>query len=169
MTDITQQFITQTLTVDPDLKKIFNWDVISKMPLTSEFIDAQYYNLVWPIISEFQALTPEIVKKYESMIDFALMSKNKNLPSVTVEAFLDKMDWDKVQVCHKFTSDMLEKHKDDFDTMVILKHQTLTESMINSILNPLRSDMTKWDMLREYLKLVVTCQKVSENFIKFYS
>lgn len=153
-----EHFITTSLNdVESNL---FNWEVISNKPLSSEFINRHYKLLQWPIMSKVQAFDLDTLKKFDHLVDFALLSINPNLSDEIVEEYLSRMDWKKVQQYHKFSAALLQKHSENLDKPIIFEFQKLDQLTIDKLLGD--------EPLDEYLKLVFTHQKVSEQFILKY-
>lgn len=138
------------------IDEIINWKRVSqKTGLQDHFIDQNADYLDWEIMSLVQAFPPWIVEKYSDKIDFYNLSQNKNLPTETVLACIDKLDLDLSIENHKYTDDMILNFSSVIDIPMILIHQVVSTSTIKQL----------FQNRIDYIELVLQFQTVDETFL----
>ena len=160
----TLQSVSRAIREDPEMKKIFNWVEISKLDLPDLFIDEHYDCLNWDVMSKHQRFSLTTVQKYEYLVNFGFLVLNKNNDPEVLSAYIDKMDWETAQKEQTLTPELLDRFRDSIDTLVVLQHQKLNEDYIRSLLEPYIKEKN-WEMVRKYMTIVFTYQKVSTKFV----
>ena len=163
MSSLLQQ-VSNTIRENPADSNVYNWNEISKRELPDLFIEEHHQYLNWATMSRYQRFSLSIIQKYEYLINFEFLVLNKNNTSEVLNAYIDKMDWETAQKEQSLTPELLERFRDSLDVLVILQHQKITESFIMSLLEPYIKEKN-WDMVRKYLTIAFTYQKVSTQFI----
>jgi hypothetical protein len=156
--------VSRAVRENEEMKKIYNWVEISKLELPDLFIDEHHDCLNWDIMSKHQRFSITIMKKYEYLVNFGFLVLNKNNSPEVLSEYIDKMDWETAQKEQNLTPELLTRFRDSIETLVVFQHQKLTEEYINSILKPY-IDEKNWDLVRKYLTIVFTYQKVSTEFV----
>ena len=163
MSSLLQQ-VSNTVRENPEDNIVFNWNEISKRELPDLFIEEHHQYLNWDTMSRYARFSLPIIQKYEYLINFGFLVLNKNNTSEVLSAYIDKMDWETAQKEQNLTPELLDRFRDSLDVLVILQHQKLTEPFIMTLLEPYIKEKN-WDMVRKYLTIVFTYQKVSTEFI----
>lgn len=161
--------ISQTVRENAAMVELFNWNEICKLNLPDAFILDHSDHLNWDVLCKYQAFSMTLVEKFDYLIKTRLniLVTNANLSSDVFKFYADKMDWESAQKNQKFTPELLEHFRDGLDLVVVLQHQTMPEQLIQELLVP-TVNSKQWHVLRKYLTLVFTYQKVSNNFINHY-
>ncbi len=158
------QNVSNTVRENRDNSNVYNWTELSKRELPDLFIDEHHQYLNWGNMSRYQRFSLPIIQKYEYLINFGFLVLNKNNTPEVLSAYIDKMDWETAQKEQSLTPELLERFRDSLDVLVVLQHQKLTEIFIMSLLEPYIKEKN-WDMVRKYLTIVFTYQKVSTEFV----
>jgi hypothetical protein len=160
----TLQNVSRSVRENDEMKKIYNWNEISKLELPDQFIDELFDCLNWDVMSKHQRFSLSTMEKFEYLINYGFLVLNKNNSPEVLSAYIDKMDWETAQKEQSLTLELLERFRDSLDTLVILQHQKLPEDFILSLLNVYIKEKN-WDLVRKYLTIIFTYQKVSTNFV----
>jgi len=161
--------ISQTVRENAAMVELFNWNEIGKLNLPDAFILEHFPNLNWDVLCKCQPFSMTLVEKFDYLIKTRLniLVTNANLAPDVFKFYADKMDWESAQKNQKFTPELLEHFRNGLDLVVVLQHQTMPEQLIQELLVP-TVNAKQWHVLRKYLTLVFTYQKVSNNFINHY-
>lgn len=158
------QFVTNAIRADPSKEKLFNWNEISKTPLTDEFIEEHQKSLMWDIMSQHQSFSLNIVNKFEHLINFNYMAKNPHLTEEVLLHKSDKMDWETLQVHQKLSRPVLQKFRAQVEPMMVLRHQKLDEDYILGLLEPVM-EKRQLAMVKAMLDTTLQYQRVSQDFV----
>lgn len=158
-------FISNAIRTDPELVKIFNWNEISKVPLTDNFIEEHQKVLMWDIMSQWQPFSLAIVNRFEHLIHFDRMAKNPNLQEEVLLEKSDKMDWDTIQVHQKLSGNVLRKFRAQVEPMKVLRHQKLDEEFILMLLEP-AMERRQLAMVKALFDDTFQHQQVSQHFVE---
>ena len=163
----TLQNVSRAVRENPEMKKIFNWNEISKIQLPDLFIEEHHGCLNADVMSKHQRFSLAIMEKFGYLINFGFLVLNKNNSPEVLSAYIGKMDWETAQKEQSLTPELLEQFRDSIDTLVVFQHQKLSEQFIQSIMDTYITEKN-WDLVRKYLTIVFTYQKVSTEFVMNY-
>jgi hypothetical protein len=161
--------ISQVVRDTPDMINLFNWNEISKLELPDQFVIDHINNLNMDVMCKYQAFSMDLVEKYDYIIStkFHILVTNANLDAEVFKHYAAKMDWETAQKNYKFTPELLEHFREGLDLVIVLQHQTMEENFMIEMLDRVM-EHKNWAVLRKYLTLVFTYQKVSNAFINRY-
>jgi hypothetical protein len=161
--------ISQVVRETPAMASLFNWNEISKLTLPDAFIIEHSDNLNWDVMCKYQTFSMDIVEKYDYIISTKLhiLVTNVNLAPDVLKHYASKMDWESAQRHLKFTPELLEHFREGLDMIIVLQHQVMSEEFILEMLDTIM-EKKQWAVLRKYLTLVFTYQKISSTFINRY-
>ena len=125
---------------DPNVNKFVNWNEVSALPMPIDFVRKYADMINWSQFSQFSPVTPEIIKEFSEKVDCGGLVRNKNVTAETLEPYFDRMDWEKVQMHHVFSTSMFEKYKEKMFPLVVLECSGLPEAQIEWALDIAKSD-----------------------------
>lgn len=121
-----------------DFLEYFNpqigWKLISKVPLSSEFMDKHKNNLNWINISRTQKLTEEMMERFSDNLDWKLVSFNQSLSEPFMEKHSEKLDWLNISLSKKLSREFILKHEDKLNmTYVNMKSKDSIIGMVKNL------------------------------------
>src|SRR3972149_3383768 len=161
-------FVAETLRQDPDKRKIFNWQEISKIPLDDKFILEHVDDLQWELMSSYQPLSLAAIEACDKYINYSCLAKNPHLSVEVLKAKSDRMDWNTIQVCQKLTPTLLEHFADQIDPAIVLRHQKLTPFYIKKYLAPAMEcarERRQLSVIKILFDLTLEYQQVPEDML----
>ena len=117
----------------------------------------KYNSLIdWRLISNYQVLSEEFIEKYQNKVDWYCISHHQKLSEGFIEKYQNKVDWGYISFYQTLSENFIEKYKDKINWNNAFQTQKLSESFIEKY-----KDKTNWGNISQY-------QTLSESFIEKY-